>query len=67
MQQHPNSRRLIALMDTHQVSPSDIAEMTGRSYKTVLQWRSSKTQIIPDVMLEFLELKLGSRQSENVQ
>lgn len=67
MQQHPNSRRLIALMDAHGASPRDIAEMTGRSYKTVLQWRSSKTQIIPDVMLEFLELKLNSCQVENAQ
>lgn len=67
MQKHPNTQRLLDLMDAHGVSPSEVAELTGRSYRTVLQWRGCRHQVITDTMLEFLEMKLQLRQLQVAQ
>lgn len=65
MKQPPaNTLILRELMQAHDLSPSDVAEMTGRSYRTVLQWRSCRSQTIPDSMLELLELKIQARSAE---
>lgn len=59
---HPNTQRLRSLMDDiYQVSPREVSELTGRAYSTVLQWRGCRTQVISDIMLEFLEMKLAQK------
>lgn len=64
MPKHPNTQRLLDLMETHGVSPSEVAQLTGRSYRTVLQWRGCRRQVITDHMLDFLEMKLMFRKLE---
>lgn len=62
MSLHPNTERLLTLMDeVYRVSPKEVAALTKRAYNTVLQWRSCRSQVISDTMLDYLELKLAAK------
>lgn len=58
MTPHPNTTRLKDLMARHRVSIKEVAQLLGRSSKTVRMWRSKTEPSIPDTLLELLELKL---------
>lgn len=58
MTPHPNTTRLKELMALHGVSIKEVAQLLGRSSKTVRMWRSKNEPSIPDPLLELLELKL---------
>lgn len=64
MHLHQNTTRLHRLMTQHRVTPREVAALLNRSYQTVLTWRSTNDQNIPDSMLELLELKLSQRGKE---
>ena len=58
MNPHPNTTRLKELMAQRNLSIKDVAQLLGRSSKTVRMWRSKTEPSIPDALLELLELKL---------
>ena len=58
---HKNTRRLRELMGQHDLSLRDVADITGRSYKSVQRWRCKSGTAIPDSVLSVLEAKLESR------
>lgn len=48
-------------MGQHDLSLRDVADITGRSYKSVQRWRCKSGTAIPDSILSVLEAKLESR------
>lgn len=58
---HKNTARLRTLMVEHKVTPKEVAAMLSRSYQTILKYRCKNGNIMPDSLLELLELKLKDR------
>lgn len=58
-----NTRRLVQLMDDHDLSVRDVAEISGRQPKTIRCWRCGSA-IVPDVELDRLELHLKVKSLE---
>lgn len=58
---HQNTIKLHELMRRNNLSSKTVAELTGRSGKTVRRWRSKSGEPIPDHMLELLTLKAGTK------
>lgn len=56
---HPNTKRLFAIMADNLLKRRDVARLLECSEHTVSCWRSS--QIIPDCQIDRLELKLEVR------
>lgn len=54
-----NTDRLKQLMHEHRLTAPAVALLIGRSAHTVRVWRCSNDTIIPDNMLELLELKIA--------
>lgn len=54
-----NTERLKKLMSDHRLKAPDVAKLIGRSAHTVRVWRCVNDNVIPDAMLEFLELKIA--------
>ena len=57
MKNHPNTVRLIELMNEYQVDGPTVASLMGRALKTVHCWRSGSSLISRD-MLDLLEMRL---------
>lgn len=61
MSKHENTVKLHDLMRQYQLDGPEVADLLGRSLKTVHCWRSESPLPIPTHMLELLELKLSAR------
>lgn len=59
-----NTEKLKKIMQQHHLSAPVVAEMLGRSAHTVRVWRCCNKNIIPDQLLELLQLKLAQREAE---
>lgn len=56
------TRRLREIMETHQLSAEDVAQILGRSATTVRIWRCrDERRSIPALALRVLEASLGDR------
>ena len=55
---HPNTRRLRQIMTQRNLSRFEVAELLGRSAKTVACWRCESPRPMSSHELERLELKL---------
>lgn len=60
-----NTSRLIRLMDEHKLTAKEVAQMLGRSAKTVRMWRCVSEPEIPGNLLELLELKLAKAPTQS--
>ena len=58
---HKNTARLRVLMTEHKVTPKEVATLLNRGYQTILKYRCKNGNIMPDSLLELLELKLKDR------
>lgn len=58
---HPRTKELHELMADRSLTCKQVAELLGRSEKTVLIWRTkSDDKVIPDNALQLLKYKLGA-------
>lgn len=63
--EHPNTTKLKALMDAHQMTAREVSWLLDCEPNTVRVWRTaSGKKVIPTLKLELLELKLQQRGSK---
>lgn len=59
-----NRAELKRLMSEHSVSPKDVAAILGRSYQTILNWRSAHDAVPPTNELRLLKFELEARKAK---
>lgn len=56
-----NTKRLRVLMAEHDLKAEDVSALLNRTVSTVYHWRKKGGKVIPQELLELLELKLEKK------
>lgn len=62
---HKRNQELITFMEENDLTPQDVADMTGVNVNTVYMWRASNgARVIPAAKFELLTLKTAAKKTE---
>lgn len=61
---HNRNKMLVDFMEENNLSPQDVADMTGVNVNTVYMWRASNAaRVIPAAKFELLTLKTAAKKA----